>query len=448
MIERSSAEGLPEATLCYDPERMTLLARAFVSTSALAALVACAPPQPVDGGGMRGAFEGELTVIVVDEASAPIAGATVLAGEGADARALGETGADGVLRVGEAVDVITATAPDRSAVSVAGAQAALVTIVLPLRSTAPAPIVLAHVPGWAELALDGASYLHARAGAFTDVALDRDVPQPSDAVTECTRTGDAIDGCDLRFAVAPSTEAIFVAIVRGTDPGTPEDESDDALEPVALAVSDAIAVSDGLDVPLSIVDRADLVEVDVAASGAPEGLDAVVGVPGASMSDGVIVWPFRGPGLIPRVHEDGASHWAVGDARSPDARSRTVVRAQRFRDGDATTVDAWLDPPAAIEIESGVVSASGAQDRELRRVTIAESGGALAWSAYVLDGRASIAPPAALALPPSGTLEVTRTLLDGQSSESELSFARVDESWTQRASRALSFDGCPFIACR
>ena len=58
------------------------------------ALLACeAPPvEPIPGGGVRGAFAGELTVLVIDERGGAIEGAAILGGEGEDARSLGVTG--------------------------------------------------------------------------------------------------------------------------------------------------------------------------------------------------------------------------------------------------------------------------------------------------------------------------------------------------------------------
>ncbi len=419
---------------CYDRSVMSSEAHVKLVALSLVVLAACSSTAPVDGGGTRGAFAGTTTVIVVDEHGAPLAGATILGGEGDAARVLGHTDANGTLEVADAIDVVTATALGRHAVSVAGADAAVVTLALAPRYVATR-VVNVSLPGWADVPLAGADYLRARAGVLLDMTLAAPA-QPGDAMTECTRT-EAGDACALRLAMPASSARIAVAIVRGTDPGTPDDESDDTLEPVGLALSDAFVPVEGMDVPVSMLDRGALVQVDVSTEGVPSDLSAVVGVPGASTEDGVIVWPFSGAGLVPAIAADASTHWAIGDAQGAEARSRTIARGRRFGDGDAITLDAWREPPSALAFEGGVMTTGGARAGELWEVSVADASGDVAWSGYLLDARSSIEPPSMVSLPSTGTLRATATVYESQAEE--LSFAGVEASWTERASRTMAF---------
>lgn len=411
------------------------------------ALLACeAPPvEPIPGGGVRGAFAGELTVLVIDERGGAIEGAAILGGEGEDARSLGVTDASGALAIGEPVDVITALADGRAPVSVAGAGAAVVTI--ELAAPAARPTVRLSVPGFDAIALEGADYVRARAGFTLEAGVDSDeARQPASAVVECTRSDASSERCELAIATRASPHRVFVAIVRGRDPaGTPDDASDDELEPVALLLSDAI-VPDAqaeLEAALSPIERAELTEVMVSTDDPPAGLDKVVGVPGAAIEEGVIVWPFDSAGWIPA----NGAHWAVARASSETASSLVVVRpGGAYPDGVEVTVGAWRDPLAALTVEGGTIGAAGARQGELGRVEVRNAEGELAWSAHLLDARAAITPPATLEMPSSGAAVVIRS--EHLAAEGELSFAEVERRWIRRASRRLDFSGCPLGACR
>jgi len=412
------------------------------------ALLACEAPRvaPIPGGGVRGAFAGELTILVIDEGGSAIEGAEILGGEGDDARALGVTDGLGALRIGEPVDVITALASGRPPVSVAGAGAAVVTLELP--APAARPIVRVSVPGFDAIPLEDADYVRARAGFTLDAGIDSDeARQPASAVVECTRSVASSESCELAIATRASAHRVFVAVVRGRDPaGTPGDPSDDVLEPVALFLSDLIApgAMAELDATVTPIERADLTQVTVSPGDPPAGLDRVVGVPGAAMDGGVIVWPFDSPGWIPA----SALHWAVASATGESASSLAVDRAgAAYDDGAEIAMSAWREPPGELTVEGGVIGALGARQGELARVEVRDAAGVLAFRAHLLDARESIAPPAMLAMPASGAAVFIASEHDAARGD-ELSFREVERGWTRRASRRLDLSGCLFGACR
>src|SRR5690606_22448117 len=153
--------------------------------------------------------------------------------------------------------------------------------------------------------------------------------------------------------------------------------------PVALLLSEPI-VPDAqveLEATVSAIERADLTQVTVSPDEPPVGLDRVVGVPGAAIDEGVIVWPFDSPGFVPT---DGA-HWAVARASSVTASSLVVVRpGGAYPDGVEVMTSAWREPPAELTVEGGAIGAAGARQGELGRVEVRDADGALAWSAHLL----------------------------------------------------------------
>lgn len=402
---------------------------------------------PIGGGGVRGIFDSEVVISVVDGDDAPVEGAEIFAGD----ELLGETGEDGSLAVNEDAATFTAVLSDGRAVTVDAPGVAEITIPFaddPVESG----IVTATVPDFDAIEFDGL-YLVARAGFTTTVGVDaaeNAVVQPDDAELDCSSDDTS---CTVRLATRVGALRVFVAIAEGfDDAGTPEDRTDDRLEPLALAVSDlqAVAAGDDIDLPLSVLGVADLAPVDVSSPAPPAGLDAVVGVPGARVGDDVLIWPreLGGGAAVPRELEGtSATHWVIARASSEDATSMSVGRAITI-DGGSVDAAAMPDPPASVETFDQAVHASipDAEGPRLVRYEVFDEEGRVAWTGYQLsDATQSLAPPTSLALPDTGTARVT---VSSHTEEGDVAFRIVEETFGQRASRTAPFTVCPWSECR
>jgi hypothetical protein len=395
-----------------------------------------------------------VSVLVVEELDGALLGASVLVGEGADAAPLGSTDASGLVRADGDVEVVSALAPDRTAMTMAGAHADLVTLPLVARRLADRATVTVSVPGFDQIPLEDADYLIAR-GGFTpartiDAPINRVEPREGDTV-ECAGGADR-GPCELRLSARVGAQRIVVGVARGTDTGVAGDPSDDELEPVSLLVSGVVDLAANAMVAVDVTEVAatELLLAEVATS-PPEGFEAVVGVPGSSLDEGVILWPFNSRGFIVRSL-DGASSadWVLGEVREPGgmARSRVIARSAGFVERPLYNLEReWLDPPTEVRLEGARIHVEGELGDALLRLDVFASDGTIAWTAYLVDGRMSIEPPAGIELPASGTIRAMFTDAD-RGPPGELSFASVEETWTRRASRTIAFDACPWASCR
>jgi hypothetical protein len=403
--------------------------------------------EPIIGGGVRGIFESEVVITVVDGSGAPIEGAEIFAAD----ELVGETGQDGSLVVRDDAGTFTAVLSDGRAVTVDAPGAAAITI--PFLDDPPeSAVVTATVPGFDAMAFDGL-YVVARAGFTTTVGVDAEenaIVQPADAELECTSDDTE---CTVRITTRIGEVRVFVAIVEGfDDAGTPEDRTDDRLEPLALAVSEVqtLAAGDDISATLNVLAAADLESVELTTLEPPTGLDAVVGVPGARVGGDVLIWPSElgGGAAVPReLDGTDATHWVIARASSADATSMSITRAISF-DGGPVGAAVLPDPPADVAASDQVVSASipDGEGPRLVRYDVFDGSGRIAWTGYQLsDATESLAPPRSLALPGTGTARVT---VSAHAEEDDVAFRTVEETLAQRTSRTVAFTTCPWSACR
>jgi hypothetical protein len=402
---------------------------------------------PIAGGGVRGSFDGQVVISVVDGDDDPIEGAEIFAGDAL----LGETGADGSLTATEDAGTYTAVLADGRAVTVDAPGAGEVTIPF-FDDPAPSATVTATVPGFDTIQFDGL-YLVARAGFTATVGVDAPenaIVQADDAQLDCTSDDTS---CTVSLATRVGEVRVFVAISEGfDDAGTPDDRSDDRLEPLALAVSELQTLTGGdeVSVSLSVLDAADLAPVDITSPAPPIGIDAVIGVPGARVGNDVFIWPAElgGRAAVPReVDGTSATNWVIARASSADATSISITRNVTF-DGGPVEAAAMPDPPANVEVRDQAVRASIAagEGPHLVRYDVVGDAGRIVWTGYQLsDATEMLAPPASLALPSTGAARVT---VSSHDQDGDVAFRIVEQTFARRASRTAAFTTCPWSECR
>jgi len=147
----------------------------------------------------------------------------------------------------------------------------------------------------------------------------------------------------VTLSVPADSRQILAVIADGTDPGTPDDPSDDSLDMVGLAAATNLELraAGSLTLSLPLLERGASLRATVTATGASGGIFAeVVGVPGVSLDGQVLVYPSLGSRasfLVPTASGSfqGAKLWAVataGDGSQTDW-SRSYARG--------------IDPPEA-----------------------------------------------------------------------------------------------------
>jgi hypothetical protein len=421
-----------------------------VAASVLLALAAfgCGSPSPatdpVAGGGVRGSFEGTLAVFVLDERGEPLEGVEVATGLGGDREGRGGTDADGRLVLGEAADAVTARADGRVAETIVGADASVMTFVLvpDVPEVPEAPVAELEVPS---VSLDGADYVVARGGFTLDRRLDHptNIVRPAaDEAPSCVLSSED-EGCTLRFATRAAPHRLFVALARADDAGTPLDDSDDVLTPGGFLASGAVDPDPGAeltDVALSPLAAEDLVRVRVGGGAAPAGLEAVIGVPGASVGGGVWVWPFASEeAMVPGALEgEAAAHWVIGRASSAEASSRTIERGLSLMTDDARSVEDWMAPVQSLERDGDCLAWSGGDAADRTEIELRDADGAPRWRVHVLDGRRRVCALDGLGDPDVASAVVRTTRVAPSDGEPTPSFEAVETAWTHRAERILA----------
>ncbi len=293
-------------------------------------------PHALPGGGVTGnAAHGSADVFVMDDAGQPLSNADVWLGEGATARAVGQTNGSGHLAFQdpEAIPgmVLAATASGHVGASYAGIEGSIVTFVLPSPATTPNDITITGtIEGWDALPAPAVGkYRAARVVASRPVALatlDAISPISTD---DCFRSTTPSE-CAFSLSAYPSSELVIAVIVEGDDAGTPSDPADDVLQVTAIATAagpGAGGPTSGMN--LTIADPLSTATTVVGLSSST-GWTHVIGVPGVTLSSQVTVFPsFDAPlttYLIPKPEADfqNAKLWAVG-AASDDLGARSLV---------------------------------------------------------------------------------------------------------------------------
>ncbi len=283
------------------------------------------PPAAVLTSGVSGGPLGDtLTVHAVSAENArPIAGATVWLGAGQEAKPVGRTAWDGSLVVsGLAAQAQTVTVGARGYAAASWGLITSAVATIPLESQNPAPpneTVTVSIAGWnalppvAEGSYRLARFAYSRPNSLG--ALEADL---SDKPLECRGSS----SCTVMLSVPADSSEILAVIADGTDPGTPDDASDDSLSMVALAAATNLTLrpAGSLTIALPVLERSALVRATVTASGGSGGVfEEVVGVPGVSLNGQILVYPSLGGHasfLVPSASGafQSAKLWAVATA--------------------------------------------------------------------------------------------------------------------------------------
>lgn len=384
-------------------------------------------PKPIAGGGVSGSgLSGHADVFVVGADAAPLAGATIWIGEGAEATDAGVTGADGHLAVDDAAlvsgAVVSATLANHVGASYVGVSGSLVTFVLASKAAPPADVeVSGTISGWDDLPTPAAGkYRAARVAAASPVELSLlDGISSANGTDSCFRPAGLAAECAFTLKVHPDSELVLAVIVDGDDGGTPSDPTDDSLQATGLAIGPGPGkggASTGL--VLGSLAESDLVHASLSL-GQSSGLTQVIGVPGVADGNQAAVFPIFDRELptypVPRsVGElENVKLWAVGvgsDAAG-DLRSLVLTRGLSATPGSDTlslSLEDFLGSPSVTQNGSAfeltratagihAVSLRGTNDHDL----------------WILDQRTSVTPPIALDLG-TPSVEVSATEVSGE----------------------------------
>ncbi len=277
------------------------------------ALLACAndaSPEPPLEPGTLGRTMAQVRVRVLDARTrAPLAGATVTSD---DAVAFTDAQGEVVLPSGDAVG---ARATGFVAQTFVGAEAAALTLALEPSTPPPTRTVTVELADWSALRATQGDGLVARFSTGRDPRIDRDSPS--------TATCSGADlTCRVSLEVGEHARHAFAELATVDDAGTPDDPRDDLEVPFGFAIG--ALIDDGA--VLTTVEEVVEVELDLRL---PEGIDAIVGVPGLRVDDEVLVLasptPPRSRFVLPVL--EGASFWAIATHTAGTLSSRAVERA-------------------------------------------------------------------------------------------------------------------------
>ncbi len=399
-----------------------------------AGVVGPEPGQPTPGGGVTGdPIAGAITVFVVDEADAPIAGASVQVGP-----LQGTTDADGRARFEDAglsgPQSVTASATGRAAATWIGVAAGEVTLVL-LPRTRPA-VATATASGSIDLpspsfgkytvALILCSQTHeygARENTITQ-AMNGDTP-----VNLCLRTSDFDpSSCDWQMKVRTGRQVHYAILAEGDAHGT-TDASDDTFDLIGYAVGDSIDVSAGQSLTgetFTAIGDGALTNAAITIPDGPSGLGDAVALPFLDLgADGQLVFPLPTlrPGLsttrVPAPSGRFAgTHYNVVGLASPAFGDAYPYSASFQRDTGigGATLPAWLPAAGGLGGAGGTYSFAPVSGASFHVVSLVNGSGDTAWSITVLDQASSFQLPSVSPdpLPSSGlTMRVAAIELPG-----------------------------------
>ncbi len=391
--------------------------------------------QPTPGGGVTGAaIDGALTVFVIDEADAPIAGAAVQV-----AGLQGSTDADGRARFEDpslsGPQRVTASASGRAAATWIGVTADEVTLVLSPR-TRP-PVATASASGTIDLPSPSfgkytvALVLYSQTGEYG--APENTIVQPMNGdspVNLCVRTSDFDpSSCDWQMKTRTGRQIHYAILAEGDPQGTSSDPSDDTYDLIGYAVGSPMDVSAGQSVTgetFTSIGNGALTDVSISIPGGPAGLGDPVALPFLDLgADGQLVFPLPTlrPGQsttkVPALTGNfSGGHYNVVGLASPSFGAAYPYSASFQRDvgvgGDS--LPAWLPAAAGLSGSGGSYSFTPVSGASLHVVSLVDGGGDVAWTIVVVDGTSSFQLPAVTPdpLPGSGlTMRVAAVELPG-----------------------------------
>jgi hypothetical protein len=345
------------------------------------------------GGGVSGGpLTNTLDVYAVDaDSGQPVAGAYVFIGAGPSAHSVGQTSKAGKLAV-SGLD----GAPQMVSVNAAGYAASTwglvtsATATIPLESMAdPAgeATVSLSIPGWNDLPpLADGSYRIARFAFSRPRTLETLEATLASAAPDCKQSSVATD-CSVTLTVPADATAVLAVIAEGTDAGTPNDPSDDALSMTALGIQTGLSLHAALTTALSLplLDRTSVAAATLATTPSGTAFEDVIGVPGISLDGQILLYPSLGAHaksfLVPTATGPfvNAKLWAVATAShgTDTAWSRVYERGidppKSASQAIDLTTSTFLESPGIVKIGASSYALSG--DGNLERLEfITQSG--------------------------------------------------------------------------
>jgi hypothetical protein len=399
-------------------------------------------PKPIAGGGVNGAaLAGKLDLFVIDSASgAPIADAEVFVGEGMTARAAGVTDRDGHLALSDSTlsgpQSIAARASGYASAAWLGVARSEVTLPLrPLTTSADKVSVTATIAGWDTMPAPAAGKIRvARLSAAYPIslgALDAAANSAPSLTDTCIADASG-SSCTLSLEAPRSAKQLLAEVAEGDG---------SALNATGLALLDVDleTQSEGLTLELAAAEAT--TAATVTPGTAPSAL-FVIGVPGVSADQQVLVFPAFSPPLVTHlipVGQASASLWAMGIAHYADGASIALQRGLPLPDA-ASSEPVDLAPPAFLELPDASPAAAGgfglvrAADAELCALSFSGADGSL--DVLVLDDRMRADPPSALM--PSVAVELGIAITDANVDVQSFAWADVVAKTTRRAFRRRS----------
>lgn len=393
------------------------------------------PGQPTPGGGVTGgAIDGALTVFVLDENDAPIAGATVQVGALTAA-----TDGDGRARLEDpsitGSQVVTASDSGRTVATWVGVTADQVTIVLGPR-TRPA-VATATASGTVDLPSPSfgkytvALVLYSQTGEYG--APENTIVQPMNGdspVNLCVRTSDFDpSSCDWQMKVRTGRQVHYAIIAEGDPNGTTSDASDDTFDLLGYAVGSPMDVSAGQSITgetFTAISDGALTNASISIPNGTSGLNDPVALPFLDLgADGQLVFPL--PTLRPGASAtrlpaltgmfSGAHYNLVGLA-SPTFGDAYPYSASFERDVsiDGASLPSWLTATSGMSGSGDLYAWAPVSGTSMYVVNLVDGSGNVDWQITVLDGTTSIQLPGMTPDPlpsPSVTMRVAAIELPG-----------------------------------
>jgi hypothetical protein len=283
---------------------------------------------PSRAGLSGGPLAGTLTVYAVDaDTGAPIPGATVWLGAGAEAKEIGHTASGGGLVREHVEEPQTVSVRAAGYAAASWSSVASSVIVMPLESQAARPAnadVTVSVAGWSDLPplAEGkyrvASFAYSLANDLESLEAVPDASMPT-----CVQLASKPSNCTVTISMPVASAALLVTIAEADDAGTPDDASDDELTMTRLGVATDLALrpSAPLSVSLALLDPRLTAQARIEGRPSTDVLQEVVGVPGITMGSGqVLIYPSLGSSaktfLVPTAAGAfaDATLWAVSTA--------------------------------------------------------------------------------------------------------------------------------------
>ena len=255
-----------------------------------------------NGGLTGGPLAETLTVYAVDaDSGQPSPSATVRLGAGAQAHSVGRTGSNGKLTLtgmaGEP-QFVTVSAPGYAAASWGLITAAVATIPLEAMDVVPGTAdVIVTIPQWDDLKAPAEGKFRMARFAFSRPSgLDALEATADGPLAECRESSLALSGCSVKLSVPADTTTLMAVIAEGDDAGTAE-ASDDVFTMTHIGIVTNLSLrswaTSSATVRLLEDDRVARATI-VQSPGSSDIFQEVVGVPGITLDDQLLLYPPLG----------------------------------------------------------------------------------------------------------------------------------------------------------